>query len=309
MRASLLLFTATALLAGCSSSAPNDSSCSAADHSALTVCAAGPTVKGIDVSTYQGQVNWTSAKSSGLAFAIARVSDGTTHVDDQFARNWPGMKAAGLIRGAYQFFRPGEDPIAQADLVVSKLNAAGGLASDDLPVVMDMETADGVAPATIQANMHKWLDHVEQATGKKPIIYTANFMSGNIGTGFTAYPLWVANYGATCPLMPSNFTQWKMWQYSSTGTVPGISGNVDMDEFNGTLAQLTTFAGGGAPPPPHDAGTPPPPPHDAGTPPHDAGTPPHDAGATPEDAGSTLGSGGNGTPDGGAASGTNPCAP
>ncbi len=311
MRIALSVVLFAAALAGCASSS-SDKACAAVDHAALNVCAAGTTVKGIDVSTYQGAPNWTSVKSGGIEFAIARISDGTTHVDDQFARNWPAMKAAGILRGAYQFFRPGEDPIAQADLVVSKLTAAGGLQAGDLPVVMDMESADGVAPATIQANMHKWLDHVEQKTGRKPMIYTANFMSGNIGTGFTAYPLWVANYGATCPLMPSNFTQWKMWQYSSTGTVPGISGSVDMDEFNGSLSQLVAFAG--TPPPP-----PPPPPHDAGTTPpkdagvtHDAGGVTHDAGGGPaasEDAGATIGSGGGNAPDAGAASGSNPCAP
>jgi lysozyme len=292
--------------AGCSS-ADGDHACAQSTSGALSVCASGATVKGIDVSTYQGVVDWHAAKAAGIEFAFARVSDGVSHPDDQFARNWPAMKTAGVVRGVYQFFRPGGDPVAQADLVMQKLQAAGGLAAGDLPVVMDMEVSDGLSPAAIQANMHTWLTKIEQATGRKPIIYTAAFMSSNVGTGFTAYPLWVANYGATCPTMPANFTAWKFWQDSSTGSVAGVSGAVDTNLWNGTLAQLHTFAGGNAPPPP------PPPPKDAGAgdsgAAHDAGGT-HDAGSTShDDAGGTIGSGNPppAVPDAGAASGSNPC--
>ena len=298
--------SAAIAVAGCSS-AQGDHACAQSDTSALSVCAGGATVKGVDVSTYQGVVDWHAVRAAGVEFAFARVSDGVSHPDDQFARNWPAMKTAGVVRGVYQFFRPGGDPIAQADLVMQKLQAAGGLAAGDLPVVMDMEVSDGLSPAAIQANMHTWLGKIEQATGRKPIIYTAAFMSSNIGTGFTAYPLWVANYGATCPTMPANFTAWKFWQDSSTGSVAGISGAVDTNLWNGTLAQLHTFAGGNAPPPP--------PPKDAGAgdsgATHDAGAT-HDGGGTAhEDAGGTIGSGNPppAVPDAGAASGSSPCAP
>ena len=82
---------------------------------------------------------------------------------------------------------------------------------------------------------------VEAKFGVKPIVYTANFMSGVIGTSFGSYPLWVANYGATCPLMPSGWTDWKFWQNSDSGSVSGIAGAVDTNFFNGTLAQLQTM--------------------------------------------------------------------
>ena len=159
------------------------------------------------------------------------------------------------------------------------------------------------------------------AMSSKPVDWRGSLIGGAAASTLSLLASWAsalyveqfANYGATCPLMPSNFTQWKMWQYSSTGTVPGISGSVDMDEFNGSLSQLVAFAGTPPPPPP------PPPPHDAGTTPpkdagvtHDAGGAAHDAGGGPaasEDAGATIGSGGGNAPDAGAASGSNPCAP
>ena len=259
-----LLTTALA----CSSSS-GENACTA-DGAALSVCSKGPTVAGVDVSYYQGNVDWTAVKKAGKAFAIARVSDGTGFTDPDFQKNWKGMKAAGLIRGVYQFFRPNQDPIAQADLLLSELKAAGGLETDDLQPVMDMEVSGGLGPSAIQANMQKWLTYVEGKTGRKPIIYTAAFMSGNVGTGFVKYPLWVANYGVSCPTMPSNWTQWVMWQSGSTGSVAGISGNVDVNVFNGTLADLKKFIDPTPPVAP-----------DAGAPPSDAGSGGRDAQPTP----------------------------
>ncbi len=279
--APLLLLAVVGVAAACSSS-PGDSVCSD-DGSALKVCAGKTTVSGVDVSYYQGTIDWAAVKKSGRTFAITRVSDGTGFLDPKFATNWKGIKANGLIRGTYQFFHPGQDPIPQADLLLNQLKANGGLADDDLPPVMDMEVTDGASPTTIQANMKKWLTYVEQKTGRKPIIYTAAFMSSNVGTGFTAYPLWVANYGTTCPTMPSNWTKWVMWQSSSTGSVAGISGNVDVDEFNGSLQDLKDFIN---PAPPE-----PPPTKDAGTTPTDGGGTSNDAAAPKPDAGGTLDAG------------------
>jgi lysozyme len=197
-------------------------------------------------------------KASGRKFAIARVSDGTTVIDPKFTANWQGMKAAGLVRGVYQFFRPNQDPVAQADILLNAL-AKGGSEDTDLPAVLDVETAGGVSNAAVRAAMKTWLDRVEQKTGRKPIIYTAAFMSSVIGTGWTAYPLWVANYETTCPTMPSDWSKWKFWQYSSTVSVPGITGNVDANHWNGTLQELIDWAKGPppAPPPAADGGAPP----------------------------------------------------
>lgn len=267
--ASKLLSFLALVAAGCSS---GDNTCRQTSE-ALTVCAGANTVKGIDVSYYQGTIDWPKVKASGRAFAIARVSDGATFDDPKFAQNWSGMKSAGILRGVYQFFRPAQDPVKQADLLVDAIEKLGREPTD-LPPVMDVETADGQTATTVRANMKKWLDRVEARIGRKPIIYTAAFMSGTIGTGWTAYPLWVANYGVTCPQMPSDWTKWKFWQSSSTGSVPGIAGGVDLDQWNGTLQELIDWANPSPPPPPPpDGGTSTPPPAGA-QPPAPSGTPP-----------------------------------
>ncbi len=291
MRFLFLLAAAAALpLAACAS---NEHACSSTGQ-ALTVCAAGATIQGVDVSVYQGTVDWTKVKAAGIDFAFARVSDGTGTLDTTFAANWKGMKAAGIVRGVYQFFEPGEDPVTQADLVMSQVKAAGGFEPGDLPPVMDMEVTGGQTDATIQANMQSWLTEIEKAYGRNGIIYTNESTSTHFGGKFTSYSLWVASWGASCPTMPNGFTQWKFWQYADTGTINGISGAVDHDEFNGSLSDLQAWAN---PTPP---------------PPTDGGTTPSDAGGT-GDSGAQQDASATSTPDASASSpdaaARNPCGP
>ena len=209
---------------------------------AAEVCAGPTTVKGIDVSKWQGTINWSKVAGSGVKFAIARAANGTT-VDATFAGNWSGMKANGIIRGAYQYFQPGMDPVAQANLMVKTI---GTLGPGDLPPVIDVEESTSIPPEAYAAEVSAWLSIVEQKTGRKPIIYTGyyfwkDYVKGNDVAG---YPLWVARYcSSCCPMLPSPWTNWAFWQYSSTGSTSGISGNVDQNLFNGTLAQLEKLAG------------------------------------------------------------------
>lgn len=211
----------------------------------VVVCAKGETVEGIDVSYYQGTIDWDAVKASGRVFAIARISDGT-YLDTKFDANWPAMKKVGLIRGAYQFFRPGQNPDTLADIVISKV---GKLGDGDLPVTIDVEATDGQSAATIISKMKTWIAKVEAGTGKKPIIYTGKyFWQDNVANSkeFTSYPLWIAAYGPTCPNLPDGaWSTWTFFQYTDRSSVPGISGGVDGDKFNGPLADLQKLAGGG----------------------------------------------------------------
>ncbi|MFT3839820.1 MAG: GH25 family lysozyme [Myxococcaceae bacterium] len=208
----------------------------AQSQQALRVCAAGTTVDGIDVSYYQGTIDWAAVAGSGLQFAITRINDGSYN-DPQFGRNWSEIKANGMIRGAYQFFEPTDDPTWQANVAV---NAVGVLGPGDLPVMLDVEWTSG-SPTVSQ--LSTWLSIVEAGTGKRPMIYTAvgywdQYFSGQFGD----YPLVVANYGVTCPAMPDSWSNWAFWQWGGT-TVPGISGNVDHDVWNGDLTSLKSFVG------------------------------------------------------------------
>ena len=213
-----------------------------------TVCGSGPTVKGIDVSYYQGTINWTQAKADGVEFAFVRVSDGLGTMDTQFANNWAQTRAKGILHGAYQFFRPAEDPIAQADLLLGKI---GTPQPDDLPPVIDVEASGGLTPTQVAAKVKLWIDHVTAAIGKRPIVYTGYyFWRDSVGASDqTASPLWHAQYTtASCPNIAPPWADWAFWQYSSSGTVAGISGGVDMNRFNGTRAELEGLLMGGAGP-------------------------------------------------------------
>jgi len=224
-------------LAACG--APPAVNCAAVESYAR-VCAKGATTKGIDVSTYQGVIDWNKVKGGGIVFAFARVSDGINSPDAQFLTNWTNMKTR-VLRGTYQFFRPSQDPIMQADLVLSKLAAAGGLDDSDLPPVLDFETLDGQTSAVAAQKAQQWLTYIEDQLGRRPIVYSGNNLASTTGTKFSTYPLWLPNYTTMCPLLPAGWAEWTIWQNSSTGAIPGITGNVDTDFFNGDAAALTAF--------------------------------------------------------------------
>ncbi|MBI4511001.1 MAG: hypothetical protein HY698_15310 [Deltaproteobacteria bacterium] len=209
-------------------------------HQELKVCADGPTVDGIDVSKYQGQIDWPKVAASGVRFAFVRVSDGLEYRDEFFAANWAGTRSAGIIRGAYQFFRPGQDAVAQADLLLSTM---GPLEVGDLPPVIDVEATDGQPASVIVAKMRHWIDRVEERLGVKPIVYTGKyFWNDSVGSDdFASYPLWIPQYGPTCPDLPNPWTRWVFFQTSATAKVTGITGNVDSDLFNGSLDDLHAF--------------------------------------------------------------------
>jgi GH25 family lysozyme M1 (1,4-beta-N-acetylmuramidase) len=214
-----------------------------------TACPTGPTLQGIDVSSYQGNINWGQVAGSGIAWAYAKATEGTGFQDVTFPGNWSGMKAAGVKRGAYHFFHPGIDGTLQANYF---LNYVGPIGAGDLPPMLDWEVSDGVSGATASANARAFINTIIARTGKVTVIYTSpGLWSGFGASGFGGQPLWVANYfncycnsAGVCPNTPSGWTNWVMWQYSDRAPIPGISGNVDKDEFNGDLAALDAFAGG-----------------------------------------------------------------
>ena len=200
----------------------------------VTVAPSAHQVEGIDVSHYQGSLDWSAEKAQGRLFGVASVGDGL-YQDPTFATNWAGMKAAGVIRGAYQYFEPGIDPIQQADILIAKV---GKLADGDLPATIDVETTGNQTAATVAANVGTWLARVEAGTGRRPMIYTGPyFWQDHVASvAFGAYPLWIAGYGVSSPQLPAPWSAFKIWQYSDSG------GALDVDRFQGTLAELEAFA-------------------------------------------------------------------
>jgi lysozyme len=210
----------------------------------MSVCADGPTTYGIDVSRFQGDIDWQKVKNSGVEYAFIQISRSLTDIDAKFAYNWKRAKEVGILRGAYQRFQPGQDVIGQAKLFVDKLEQ-NGFTAGDLPPVLDVEDANGLTAAQIAARVKQWMEYVEPRVGLRPIIYTGfYFWRDSVGgADFTQHPLWIANYSATCPLVPQHWTRWTLHQYSSSATIPGITANtVDVNRFNGTLAELKALA-------------------------------------------------------------------
>lgn len=210
--------------------------------SLVTVCATGATVEGVDVSEFQSNIDWHAVRASGRVFGIARVADGTQHVDPTFATNYAAMQAQGMVRGAYQFFRASEDPIAQANLVIAKVGALG---PNDLAPMLDVEVTDGQSNAVIDAGIAAWVAHVKAAFGRAPLVYTAPYFWGQIGSpANNGATLVVADWGPSCPLVPQSWSGWQFWQYADNGHVSGIGPLVDLDHFNGTEVELRALTGG-----------------------------------------------------------------
>ncbi len=230
-----------AVLAACTDPAP--APIVADTVQAATVCGVGPTVKGIDVSYFQGTIDWSAVAGAGVAYSFVRVSDGTDFVDPQFSANWSGSRTAGIKHGAYQLFRPSQDPIAQADLLLTK---TGPMKPDDLPPVIDVEVTDGLGPTAVATAVKKWVAHVDAAIGRPPIIYTGfYFWRDSVGgPDLTSSPLWHAQYTtAACPDIAAPWTDWAFWQYTSSGTIAGIAHAVDVDRWNGDQASFDAFLG------------------------------------------------------------------
>ncbi len=194
-------------------------------------------INGIDISHFQGEVDWSDVKNAGIVFAFAKATDGITYTDPQFQVNWKAMQAAGVLRGAYHFYETNDGPVTQAQHFIATL---GTLAANDLPPVVDIEIFKGnFGSVSIAANLQIWLDTVEQAVGRKPIIYTNNsFWNEYIKSDFSDYPLWIAEYGVDQPKIPGNWQHWSFWQSSQTGSVAGVTGTVDTNLFAGSMNDL-----------------------------------------------------------------------
>lgn len=213
---------------------------------AAEVCPADAIVPGIDVSKWQGQIDWSAVADDGVAFAFIRVNHGLEDIDERFDENWEGAKNHGILRGAYQYFLNQEDALVQAELFLERM---GPLSSSELPPVLDIEDNGAATPEELRAAIWTWLDRVESALGVKPILYTYRyFWETRVNTAEfeeAGYPLWFANYNVVCPNLPTALSRWDFWQKTDSGRVAGISTNVDLNEFNGdadALAAMTVPA-------------------------------------------------------------------
>jgi GH25 family lysozyme M1 (1,4-beta-N-acetylmuramidase)/ABC-type amino acid transport substrate-binding protein len=232
---------------------------------------------GIDVSLFEPVIDWAKVKGQNIDFVFIRASQGE-RVDPTFDTHWTGAKEVGIIRGAYHFLDRSVDCSSQAKTFLEKVN----LESSDLPPVLvlaslpsDISTSKGTNPsgtvpaATLTTNeqliscAETWLTIVEDATGRRPIIYSSQFFlidqvsdsNGNPPAWSMKYPLWIASYPNNppgendLPLQPEGWASWAFWQYSERATIVGIYSdqdrtkltNVDLNYFHGNLSDLQQF--------------------------------------------------------------------
>jgi len=205
-------------------------------------------LQGIDVSKWQGKIDWKEAAASGLAdFAIVRArygGVGPNSKDPRFSDNWKGALEGGVTRGAYLYLRPSQDGRAQALRMLDDMEGAGGLLAGDMSPAIDVETTEMMSPGGIEGCLASCIDTIRSATGRTPIIYTypdfwrANMLHGSAGHG--KYPLWIAHYGVRHPSVPTPWARWDLWQYTDKGAVRGIKGKVDLNLFRGDFKQLSS---------------------------------------------------------------------
>jgi GH25 family lysozyme M1 (1,4-beta-N-acetylmuramidase) len=210
---------------------------------------------GIDISRWQhpnGQsIHWGEVRNSGVDFVIIKATESTNYTNPSYAADTADARRVGLMVGAYDFARPARpvrtSAIAEARHFIDVIGDTHDVGV--LPPALDLEQNGGLSDSELIAWTRTWLDTVMALTGRTPIIYTyKNFWSSSMASTsqFGAYPLWLAYYNPSLGGLVGNWPNWTMWQYSAGGRVPGISGKVDMNHFNGSMADLAALANGAA---------------------------------------------------------------
>lgn len=194
-----------------------------------------PMPQGVDVSHFQGQVDWQAvAATKEISFAFIKASQGLNTVDPQYQSNWSASSKTGLLRGVYHYLDPSLNGTQQAQHFVQVVQGQLG----DFPPVIDIEAFEGKPASEVISVLSDYIAIVKKKYNCKPIIYTSpGFWDQLSDHEFGGYPLWLADYAQT-PTLPNGWSSWLFWQFESDGKVSGIQGYVDRDKFNGTLKQL-----------------------------------------------------------------------
>lgn len=214
--------------------------------SASTSAGATARAKGLDVSTWNGTINWGKVAGAGYGFAFGKATEGTAYNDQTYTTNRNGSESAGLVFGAYHFARPAGSGLATATTsAITQANHLLAVAAPqpgELPPVLDLEVTGKLPKNQLLVWTLAWLDQIYARTGVEPFLYTSpNFWKLNLGNSTAAAaagtPLWIAHWtSAAQPLVPAqnwNGGGWTFWQWTNCVTVPGIKRCSDGDRMNG----------------------------------------------------------------------------
>ena len=192
---------------------------------------------GLDVSEYQGEIDWTLVKNVEenypLEFVLIRATAGNDREDIQFRKNWLAAKNRKMIRGAYHYYRPNENSLKQAWIFIQTVQLQRG----DLPPVLDIEKLPKEQSVdSLKKGLKRWLKAIEAHYKVKPIIYTGEkYYDDFLKEEFSDYLFWIANYNFYRQKIGED---WLFWQFTEKASVLGIKGNVDVNIFNGDVEQL-----------------------------------------------------------------------
>ncbi len=195
-------------------------------------------IHGIDISKYQGNIDWQAVRRSGVKFAWIKATEGADHLDSKFLQNWHGAKAAGIPRGAYHFVYWCRHPLEEINWFIRNVPRD----PHALPPVLDVEATPTSKTCKrklyrdeVLRDMRIKLDAMERHYGKKPVIYvTVDFYASIMHPNeFSDYSVWVRST-KYAPEVKYPGRRWVFWQYQSDGKVPGIRGNVDKNAFYGS---------------------------------------------------------------------------
>ncbi len=182
-------------------------------------------LQGIDISHYDGRVQFNEVEKSGIDFVYLKATQGTDFIDPTYHEHVEALQTTRLLHGAYHYFQPNQDPIAQAQFFVSQVQDKEHI----LPPMLDVEVSMGVDPEALQKSVQAWLAYIHKALNCRPVLYSyGDFWLAYLGENFNQYPFWLADY-ATKPNFPKGLKNWRLWQYTDKGQVPGIEGRVDRD--------------------------------------------------------------------------------
>ncbi|HCL66350.1 MAG TPA: glycosyl hydrolase [Rhizobium sp.] len=193
-------------------------------------------VHGVDVSRWQGDIDWAKLRSQGANFAYIKATDGGDHLDPMFRTNWRKAGEAGIRRGAYHFFYWCRTAGEQADWFIRNVPREAGA----LPPVIDVEynhqssCKRRLPRAKILEKMQVFMDKLERHYGQRPIIYTApDFYRDNLKGEFQNHPFWLRSVAAhPSKIYPGR--KWLFWQYSGSGLSHGVDEKIDLNVFNGS---------------------------------------------------------------------------
>ena len=184
---------------------------------------------GIDVSAWQGDIDFEQVKNSGIDVVYIKASEGNSFVDPYFEQNYANCKSAGLSVGFYHYVTATnvEEAIRQASFFVSTISGK----SPDCKLAMDFEYFGNLSVDSINQIALAFMQKVHELSGKEVIVYSDEYNANNTFYGLSDYPLWVAQYDVSEPTVSNNWNTWVGWQYTDQGEVAGISGYVDRDKF------------------------------------------------------------------------------